>query len=105
MNFSKTDIQAIISDTVSWLGAKPTEDQVRSVLENDKTGLAEAIWYDFELVGHPDKYGMDTAVRDIWANLVAKVMTGSDWPTYGEAEGDFFEKLDRGYAKNGWQTN
>jgi len=82
-----TDIKAMKHDAARWFHMDFTNEQIKKILDANPDGYADAIWDDFEQVGHPSgDYGMDTAVRDLWASAVAYYFTGRDWPLNMEDE-------------------
>jgi hypothetical protein len=108
IKFSSNDIKAMIHDASYWAGIEFTTEQVKDLLANDKTGCVEDIWDDFEQVGHPGKYGMDTAVRDIWFTLIGFAYAGQRWPVGCDGEKvseEFFKKLINGLTEKGISFN
>lgn len=104
IKFRETDIVAMQHDATSYAALDFTKAQVAKILDANPNGCAEAIWDDFESVGHPSgEYGMDTAVRDIWFAAIAYYYTGQDWPINGDSDevsNKFFSKLKKALKKD-----
>jgi hypothetical protein len=76
--------------------------KIRELLKANKKH-AKIIWNDFECVCHPSKFGMDTAVRDIWFDLVARHYVRRDWPKGSEKKtkaSRFFKNLYKALDKD-----
>ena len=90
-------------DSARKMGLDFTDAQVREILAANPDGYTDAIWGDFESVGHPEGGSMDTAVRDLWFSAIAHYYTGQDWPLNGdseEASAKFFAKLKKALKKD-----
>lgn len=102
MKFTTNDLKAMQSDARSWASIDFTLHQLSDLLKRNQNNLATLIWEDFEQVGHPSKYGLDTAVRDIFFDLIGVTYTGLHWPLNGNgpAAGEkFFKKLKVGLTE------
>jgi len=103
IKFNETDITAMQHDAARMGALDFTKAQVQKILAANPNGCAEAIWDDFESVGHPDASGMDTAVRDIWFDAIAHYYTGTSWPLNMDGEeysNKFYTKLKTALKKD-----
>lgn len=101
--FTVDDIKSMRHDSARKMGLDFTEDKVREILTANPDGYADAIWDDFEQVGHPEGGSMDTAVRDLWFSAIAYYYTGRDWPLNGDSDEvskKFFSKLKKALKKD-----
>jgi hypothetical protein len=95
MKFTDSDLKAMQSDLNRWMEIDFTLYELSNILKQNKNGLADAIWKDFETVGHP-KISLDTAVRDILFDLIANTFAEQNWPLNHEGQNaydKFFEKF------------
>ena len=100
--FTADDVKSMRLDSARKMGLDFTTAQVREILVANPDGYADAIWEDFESVGHPEGGSMDTAVRDLWFAAVAYYYTGRDWPLNGDSDevsAKFFTDLKKAKIK------
>lgn len=76
-------ISAAIDDTFDQTGIELTRQQMRALLR--RSGIMEDIVESQEV---------DTVIRDMIADSLARELVGKGWPTYGDdADDSFFDRL------------